>query len=132
MPKSIILFERLAWLTVAFHIIGAIMDFTDTNSLQQHGGLLIAYDLAMIALRIAIIWLIVHRLSNLLRWGWVVFVFVNAAINAAYLATQLGDVDTMRWLVTVAYFGLMLASAVALLVPASAEWFRASGRELHA
>jgi hypothetical protein len=119
MPKSIILFVWLACLAVAARLAPVAID-------PRHDALAAIYGIAMVALRLAVIWLIVHRHSSLLRWGWIGFAFIGAGANAIHFVAQPGAIAAMPLLI--AYYGLALASAAALLLPASWDWLSTEPR----
>jgi hypothetical protein len=117
MPKSIILFLWFAGLATAIRFASAGLD-------SQGEVFMAIYDTAMVTLRLAVIWLIVSRRSQLLRWGWTGFALIGAGANVIHFAAHPGDMMVMPGPLLIAYYGLMVASAVALLLPDSWNWFR--------
>jgi len=121
MPKSIIVFERLAWLAVALRLAPDVVSWLGAPGSWGQFVFLFHYDLLVVALRIAVIWLIVRRHSNLMRWGWIGLAVGSSVMGTAGLLSQPGD-QLVLVLVLAGYL-LALAAAAALLVPASWRWF---------
>jgi hypothetical protein len=131
MPKSIVLFERLAYLAVALRLVvdGASW-LLDYHAARHQTGFLLGYDACMVGLRIAVIWLIVHRRSNLMRWGWIGLAIGSAGFGTAGFVTQPGGQAAAVWPLIFTVYFLTLAAGFFLLAPASWRWFRGGGQAL--
>ena len=131
MPKSIVLFERVAYSALILGLASvalnwpAVSDFYDQNPMTY-----LLMQIATLGGQIVFIWLIARRRKNWARWVWVGIIFVGTAF--AIVAEGAGPVRFIGLIPAIAYYLVYLVSltsACLLLTPTSRAWFHSKSGE---
>src|SRR6266436_8817865 len=119
MPKNIVLFERLAFASLAFSVLSDLLD----KELQELGAVMLALLVVISVVLIGgLIWLAVRRRQTWARWVYSVL-GVLLVIGAIYLDFVTEAPDIWERLAGVLSALLMAASLYFLWSGDSAAWF---------
>ena len=123
MPKSVVLFERLAYLAVVLGIVSAILNWT--GQAMPPGALpgLFAGLVVISGLEVLFIWLTARKRKNWARWVWVAVIFVGTAAAIFARDTHSGSSAISAAAYYLVYL-VAIASACCLLTPTAWAWFR--------
>lgn len=136
-PNTIVWFDRLFWagavlavasLAVNFDIVTAAAGSEPGAQMGAAVGGIIGFGVVL-GLYILAWYFVSKKASNVARWIYTIIVtliFLVTLVGAAGLAA--GLVTPLQVLIDVARFGLWLAGAVLLFLPASNGWFMRGGK----
>jgi hypothetical protein len=128
MPKSIVWFERLAYLSLLLSILSQALHWSFVQA--AFGDNFYVYPVSATITLVAqatLIFLTARRRTNWARWVWIVLSFVLSgfAAIAAIMGTDAGvDPDLPAALARYGMYAVAALSAVLLLMPDARAWFR--------
>jgi hypothetical protein len=131
-PKSIALFEKIAYLALALGIASVVINYPVTiKTPGATANMVVAIQSLSVVLQILFIWLIARRRKNWARWIWIAVMFGGTAIaivmGFSHPVPQNGLAGSAAfYLVYVA----SLVSAICLLQADAWAWFRAPAADI--
>lgn len=122
MPKSIILFERLSYLSVFLGVLSMALNMpTITKFSAQSLGIYPAVILAVFGVQILFIWLIARRRKNWARWIWI-FVTIAGSVSALFDMSVRFNNNLVAAAAYYLVYIVSIAATVFLLTPNSRAW----------
>lgn len=128
MPKSIVWFERLAYLSLLLSILSQALHWSMVRAAFSQNSYIYPVSAAItLAVQVMLIWLTARRRTNWARWMWMVLSFSTSgfAAYAAVTGTDRGvDADLVSALARYGMYAIAFLSAAMLLMPDARDWFR--------
>lgn len=128
MPKSIVWFERLAYLSLLFSILSQALHWSFVQAAFGENFYVYPVSAALtLAAQGMLIFLTARRRTNWARWVWIVLsvVLSGFAAIAAIMGTDAGiDPDFLAALARYGMYAIGFLSATLLLTSEAHHWFR--------
>ena len=122
MPKSVALFERIAYLAL---VLGVLSSAINLNSSSAVLSIVLGMQMITIAFQILFIWLVARKRKNWARWVWIVLMFAGTiyAIALEFFHPLILNGAAGIIAICLAYL-TSVVSACFLLTPEAWAWFR--------
>ena len=131
MPKSIALFERVAYSALVLGLVSITLNWPAVrDSYNQSPTTYWSTQIGTLCGQMLLIWLIARKRRNWARWIWILVTFVGTPLGI--LAAATGAMPLVGLLQAISYYLLYLVSfgsACLLLTPTARAWFQVKSSE---